>query len=286
MFLMEIAAFAGGADVLLIATLEDTWHAECLKAQFVVDDLEQLRAAIAECRRSERETHEFISLLAHDLRTPLTSIRGYTQLMLRLRPGQPPLDPSIESGLTTIIEQSDRLAAMTNMLLDVCRIRLERVALRSTAVDVSSVVRAVLTGSSVEHEIDAPDRGPLIAADGSRVQQMITTMVTFLSGRNGGTLPLRVSVGEQDSGGAGSAVVTLRDGGSPLEPELASHLFDRLARKQPDSEVWQLAHPDLFVAHGIARAHGGAIECRSPVEADRGVELTLTLPVEHHSSSS
>ncbi|HEU5318657.1 MAG TPA: HAMP domain-containing sensor histidine kinase [Chloroflexota bacterium] len=227
-----------------------------------------------------RQLDEFISLLAHDLRTPLTSIRGYAQLMLRQRRGATEGgrdDDTVSDGLRIIMEQADRLASMTELLLDVSRIRRQRVGLNTrNPVDLSATLRTAAAAlSGVQVAIHAPEHGPQLTADGARVQQIIVAMLRFLAVR-GGSEPVSATVQVSDG-----AVTLAADGaGDPLDSEAAKRLLHQLVEPAPSASGWQLARTDLFVARGMAEAHGGSLTVESPPDgAGRGVRLTLTLPL-------
>src|SRR6266542_1003532 len=98
-------------------------------AQPVDDDLE-LRY---------RELCEFVSIISHDLRNPLAAIRGYAQLLHRQ--ARDDSFAALRPSLATIMEQADRLAGFTELLLDVARIRTSRVALQWVTVDLAPLAR-------------------------------------------------------------------------------------------------------------------------------------------------
>lgn len=231
----------------------------------------------------EREMDEFISILAHDLRTPLTSIRGYAQLMLRQRrtanaEQQGSDDDPIGGGLRIIMEQSDRLAGLTDLLLDVSRIRLGRVALRQGQVDLAAVVRATIAGlPGVEFNVASPEAGPLVEGDATRVQQMVEALLRFLAARGGSE---RVDVRIDANGGEDGLVSLVAEGGgAALGADEVEHLLHRLVRPAATVAQWELAHPELVIARGVAEAHGGALSVISPIDGtERGVRLTLSLP--------
>lgn len=222
----------------------------------------------------QRELDEFISLLAHDLRTPLTSIRGYAQLLRRQRRDQPDDDP-VKSGLGTIIDQADRLAALTELLLDVSRIRLGRLALRRTDTDVGAVAGAALAAQpNANARLEAPDQGPIVNCDSARVQQIVGGLVRYLSplaGERG------INVRVEDRGD--SVGIAVETDTVPLSAADADGLLRKLVDRALTASGWQLAHPDLYIARGAAEAHGGSLTVESPIgSSDRGIRLTLTLP--------
>ena len=241
------------------------------------DDLDSLRAALEACHGQQYELDEFVSLLAHDLRTPLTSIRGYAQLLLRQRTGQPPLDPSITSGLTTIVEQSDRLAGLTNLLLDVSRIRLGRVALLRKEVDLGHLARAVIGGwspAAAAPDLYAPDQQLLVSADATRMQQSLRSLLLYASGRQGALPPYSLALRAEPP----DAICRVMGGGEALQPARLRRLFAELVSEGESATTWQLAQPDLFVVRGVIEAHGGSVLASTPATG-HGLEMAIRLPL-------
>lgn len=243
----------------------------------MLEDVESVRAELEACRGHQHELDEFVSLLAHDLRTPLTSIRGYAQLLLRQRAGQPPLDPSVSSGLTTIVEQSDRLAGLTNLLLDVSRIRLSRVALLRKEVDLGHLARAVIGGwptAADAPDLEAPDQQLLVSADATRMQQSLRSLLLYASGRQGALPPYSLALRAEPP----DAVCRIMGGGVALRPENLSRLFVQLVAEGGGANTWQLAQPDLYVVRGVIEAHGGSVLASTPA-AGNGLEMAIRLPL-------
>ena len=225
----------------------------------------------------QRELDEFISLVSHDLRTPLTAIKGYAQLVLRQRRGQP--DDSITESLRTIVEQSDRLDEMTAALLDISRVRVGRVPLRLESVDFVSVAERTLAQlPSGAAQLDRGSTTDLpVSADPARIAQIIRTVATFLAQRDGaGVITARLI---QDSG---RACLEIDDDGAALEPAARAELFDRLIEPALDRPTgWRIARPELYIARGLAVADGGSLGVESPAGgADQGVRIALTLPLQ------
>jgi two-component system, OmpR family, sensor kinase len=211
------------------------------------------------------------------LRTPLTAIKGYAQLVLRQRRDEPPDDPTAES-LRIIIGQADRLDQMTASLLDISRVRVGRVPLRRSVVDVRAIARRVfLEMPEVQTEADPADAPEArVDGDAARVSQIIRSMATFLATRDPrGTLSASVTTSD------GRVRVAMLDDAAPVPADTAARLFERLVEPAPNSPTgWQLGRPDLYIARGLAHAHGGTLEVESPAgDSGLGVRLTLVLPL-------
>jgi signal transduction histidine kinase len=265
-------------------------------------ELAAAREDLARCREEQHELDEFISLLAHDLRTPLTSIRGYAQLLQRHRAGPAGTsgaagaaragvagatggaDP-VASGLQIIVDQSDRLSAMTNLLLDVSRIRLSRVAVIPARVDLAAALRLALASwpaQRVAPRLELAEPALHVTADAKRVPQLVGTLLDYFAHRTADDVPVACRVA-RDRGGDGDgarAALVVEDEGDPLAPHELERLFDRLLEDPSMTAERRLARAELYILRGVAQAHGGGVSADSPVPGTgRGVRLTLHLPL-------
>ncbi len=234
------------------------------------------------------EHDAFISLLAHDLRTPLTAIRGYAQLLSRQARRQP--SNPMAGGLDVIIQQADQLGLLTELLLDVTRIRLGRLALDRRPLDLGALLRDALAPLSEERRasvaLDAPERGPFVDGDRRRLAQVLQVLLSFAEERaampGGGGIGLRFELTAEED----MAHLMIEDGGPPLDAATQAMLFVHLpapagfSRRPllPAIDLYRQAH--LFVARGVIEAHRGRISMQSPVpEREAGAQLHVWLPL-------
>ena len=222
----------------------------------------------------QRELDEFISLISHDLRTPLTSIRGYAQLLLRQRRNQPE-DATAES-LQIIVRETDRLDEMTAALLDISRVRVGRVPLRPERVNLAAALQKVM--AELGHSsapLDGPEEPAVVTADAKRVSQVLRAVGRYLDER-GGAVSAGLSHDDE------RVHLVLEDDGDSLAPAELQRLFGALIESAPDAPSgWRIGRPDLYIARGLAEAHGGSLRAESPVSGSaRGVRFTLSLPLD------
>src|SRR3954454_20265440 len=119
-----------------------------------------------------RELCDFVSIVAHDLRTPLTSIRGFAQLLQRQARAQD--GKSLRASLDTIVQQADRLAEYTEWLLEIARLETGRGALARPRVDLEHVAREVAPALGLALAFTRPnDDAPVVDADQRRVRHMV-----------------------------------------------------------------------------------------------------------------
>lgn len=242
--------------------------------------LERERTARAAAEDAIRLRDQFLSIAAHELRTPVTTIKGYAQLLLRWQErGQ--LDPGrLPRYLRTLDQVTSQLDALTNDLLDVSRLRMGYLQLRSRPLDLVALVRAV-----VERFADhLDDRHTLvvettateytISGDDARLTQVLLNLLENAAkySPDGGPIEVRVA-----PVGAGVAV-TVRDQGIGLPADAAEVIFEPFGRaaNAANRHLPGLGL-GLYISRDIATHHGGCLDASSPGEG-LGSTFTLWLP--------
>ena len=228
---------------------------------------------------ADRLKDEFVALISHDLRTPLTSIVGYTELALD-EESEPPLDAERKSYLEVVARSSERLLRLVDDLLFVARLQagkglqLERTELDLCAVAAQAVAearpRAATKGLTLNCFADGP---VLVEADKGRLFQLLENLISnaikFTPPE--GRVDVRV-IGLEAAG-----VLEVTDTGIGVTPRDAERLFDRFFRA---SSAVNAQIPGtglgLFIARAIAEAHGGHISAMSDV--GQGTTFRIELP--------
>jgi PAS domain S-box-containing protein len=213
-----------------------------------------------ERRRQQRTEREFISLVGHELRNPIASLKGYAQLMRRRAAYS-------EEAVDTIVRQTNRLNRLVGDLLDASRLQTGRLELRRLEVDLVARARAVVEGArelTTEHAIrlEAPDSPILGWWDRDRLEQVLDNLVgNAVKYSPGGEIVVRI---EPVDGGVRVLVV---DQGPGIAPEVMPFLFERFYRAESAaaSPVKGLGL-GLYVCKGLVEAMGGRIW----VESDQG----------------
>ena len=219
--------------------------------------LERTRARLIE---ADRLKDEFVALISHDLRTPLTSIMGYVELALDDN-GEPDLDPERRRFLEIVSRSAYRLMRLVDDLLFVARIQAGRLDLRPSLLDLSTVARQAVEEAQQQAaakgvELRFTSEGPVeIEADKGRMFQMLDNLVSnaIKFTPEGG----RIEIGVVQEG---AALLEIRDTGVGFTEDEASRLFERFYRTSNAVEA-QVPGTGLglFIAHAIADAHGGRI---------------------------
>ncbi len=220
-----------------------------------------------------------VSAIGHELRSPLTSIKGYTSLMLkawdRLQ------DDQKRDMVTQMRRDGDRVARVINELIHVARLETATLALNRQMVWLPNLVEVVLATAreefaSLEATTSyAPDLFPSVLIDEAKISEALRNLVENACkyGSEKG-IEIRLEVVEQGLGSM--ALMSVSDRGPGLGPGEEDRIFDKLYRSS-------VSRPSgsglgLWIARGIAEAHGGALRVHR--RARGGTTFTMSLPID------
>ena len=224
--------------------------------------------------RLERLKSEFVATASHELRSPLTSIKGFVEL---LRAGEG-LDDRQREFLDIVLVSTNRLVDLVNDLLDIARLEAGRVEVHRRPVDVAEVLDDVTT--LLRGRIDAkhqhlvvevsPDT-PRVLADATRLRQMLTNLVTnaHLYTDEGGSLILRA--GRHPAG----VRIEVADTGRGMTPAELEHVFERFSRGSGSTGTPGTGL-GLSIVKSLVDLHGGTIDVSST--PGEGTTFAVTLP--------
>ncbi len=233
------------------------------------------RATVEELRRLSALRADFVSLVSHELRSPMAAVIGSARTLQQrwreLRPEQR------EAFLAVIGDETSRLASLIEDVLHTSRIEAGTFTYRFAEVDLvqlarDSVAAAGLAQDEVSVAIDAAPALPSVNGDSERLRQLLDNLVSNAVKYSAAGQEVRVSVGGEN----GRLRLAVRDEGPGIAPEHQSLIFEKFGRAAAGS-----AKPGtglgLFIARSIATAHGGSLDVHSAL--GRGATFTLTLPV-------
>ncbi len=244
------------------------------------DDLVNVIVTVQDITRfkeADEMKSTFISIISHELKTPVAVIKGYASTLRRKDARWD--EKTLEDGLRAIEEESDRLAELIDNLLEVSRIQAGALKLRPEPVSLQPIVRKVVDGfrmQTLRHEfvLDLPDDLPPVFADPERVRQILGNLVSNAvkySPRGG-----MVRVGAWASGD--EVTVYVADQGIGIAPEEQGKLFQRFSRL--DSGLRRETKGTglgLYLVKSLVEAQGGHVWVHS--EPGRGSTFFFTLPV-------
>ncbi len=231
---------------------------------------------ITERKAIERLKDEFIATVSHELRTPLTAIRGHVELILDGEAG--PVTPLQRQFLGVAIQNTDRLAALINDLLDVEKIEAGKMQIRQEPVDVAVILREVVATFRLEAERkglgfreEIADR-LVVTGDRDRLIQVFANLVS-----NAIKYTSHGEVGVRASRRDGRVAVVVHDTGTGIAAEDRPQLFTKFFRSS-DTAVRDAGGTGLglVIVKGIVERHGGSIELDS--EKGSGSRFTVLLP--------
>jgi signal transduction histidine kinase len=260
-------------DLVLLAALVDHAALAIENSQLVeqIAGLDQAKA-------------EFIDFVAHELKQPMTSMQGYTKMLLMGIGGE--LNDTQSQFVEVINANAARMGKLVNDLLEISRLEAGRVKLnleplqpRAIVDEALAAVRADMEARGHTLEVQLPDGLPLITGDLARLLQVLTNLLSnaCLYTPDGGTI--RVSAAERDSAGAlpGYLLFTIADTGIGMSPEDLANLgkFFRADREliasQPGTGL------GLSIAQHIIELHSGELSVES--ELDRGSTFSFSIPI-------
>lgn len=261
----------------LLATVQA--QAEELRSQYEglrtqEKELERLRASEQEAReqaeKAIRIRNEFISIAAHELKTPVTSLWGFSQVLLRRLGKTGTLDPDqVAHALTHIDEQARRLAALIEEVLNVSRLEAGKLELRTEEAEVCPIVEAAIASVRLLH----PDRSfpfecresTRARLDPVRIEQVVVNLldnaVKFSPKETHVEVDLRTDEGQ--------LVISVRDHGDGIAEEERERIFERFYQAHPENHYGGMGL-GLCISREIVRMHGGSITCEAP----EGVDLS------------
>ncbi|MEV4064799.1 sensor histidine kinase [Nonomuraea dietziae] len=222
--------------------------------------------------RLERSRADLVSTVAHELRSPLTSVKGFTATLLakwtRFTEEQKLV------MLETVNNDADRVTRLITELLDVSRIESGRLEVHRQVVDVAARARRIIAGRVAAGEpedrfrLNVADGLPEMWLDSDKIDQILGNLVENAVRHGRGTVTIEI-----ESVGWGVAV-SVRDQGEGIAPELAPRVFRQFWRG--NSRRRGGTGLGLFIVKGLVEAHGGTITVQRAPEG--GAEFRFTMP--------
>ncbi len=240
-------------------------HRAELVERIAQDAAEQARSVAA---------HELITILAHDLRAPLTALKGRV-LMLQMRARQDGHKAYLQEA-AAMQRATNRLERMIADLMDTARLEQGIFTLTPTVVDLAALARETAATLQTEgNEIVVRAPAALAAeVDPDRVRQVLENLLENARRHSPKGVAVILEVGTEVHEDGNWAVVTVRDFGPGIAPELLPNIFARFAAGRGTKGLGL----GLYLARGIAEAHGGTLTVSSSPGAGATFRLALPLP--------
>jgi signal transduction histidine kinase len=238
----------------------------------------ELEAANERLRQLDEAKSEFLSIASHQLRTPLTSIKGLLSMLLEEFWG--PLNDEQKKYLTQTTQSSDRLLHLIEDLLNISRIEAGRMQfdfkplnLQELAIDVMKEMEPQAIDKKLYLKVEESDQElPLVKADSLKIRQVIQNLTdnSIKYTEKGGSI---IRLLRQDN----EILFSINDTGIGLPP--GQHLFEKFERGQKaTNQHTEGTGLGLYLADKIIKAHGGKIWAESEGEG-KGSKFCFTLPI-------
>ncbi len=223
--------------------------------------------------RLERARSDLIATVSHEIRSPLTSVKGFTRTMLAKWDRFS--DEHKRHMLTTINADADRVTRLLNELLDVARIDAGRVQLHRLPVELDTVVARVVEKMRHHHEdrtieFTVESEPPQVHADPDKVEQIVTNLVENAL-RYAPDSPVRVVV--RAAGDEGHVIVS--DEGPGIEADHIRTVFAKFSRGLAERRSG--TGLGLYITKGLVEAHGGHVWVEST--PGEGATFYVALPI-------
>jgi signal transduction histidine kinase/HAMP domain-containing protein len=230
---------------------------------------------VSERARLERAKTEFVATASHELRSPLTSIKGYVELLGNSKG----LSPRQSEFVRIILLSADRLVDLVNDLLDVAKLEANNVELFRRPTDLSEVLQEVaeLMHPRLEEkhqtlDLDFGGRLPQAYVDAGRARQIVTNLLTnaHIYTAEGGRLGMRLRAGPR------GLSIAVSDTGRGMTADERSRVFERFYRGEgPRAETG--TGLGLSIVKSLVDLHGGSVDLESEVGV--GTTFTVYLPL-------
>lgn len=267
--LLQILPFilAGVITAFISGQRENARLQSLLAEQLANKHAEELEKTNQELARANQLKDQFLSIASHELKTPITSIRGQAQILLRRLAKQrnlPDEVAGVQAALEKIDQQTHRLNDLVNDLLNISSIRSGKMQLRLASCNINEACHNVvedqrqLTNRPIELEV--PAGSVVIQADCDRLSQVLVNLVSNAIKYSPPESLVQVALSEQPE----TIRIAVRDHGQGIQAEEQERIFDTFYRardaQQSSQDGWGLG---LAICKDIVERHNGRIWCES-----------------------
>jgi signal transduction histidine kinase len=266
---------------LIVAQKEAARRRAFIAEQNMILHAEELERTNKQLQDANQLKNQFVSMASHELKTPITSIRGQAQVALRRMKKQKELSGELEpvySSLEKIDEQTHRLQALVDDLLDMSAIQAGKINLRLKRCDLNELCERIVSEqrqlSGRDIKLSLPEKALILRVDGERVGQVLVNLLTNAIKYSPEGSVVKIRVGKQAEG----VRIEVHNEGVPIAKEQQEHLFEifyRASNAQSSSKQgWGLG---LAICKDIVERHEGKIWVESCEE--RGTSFFVELPL-------
>lgn len=231
---------------------------------------------ISHIKEFDKLKDEFISVAAHELKTPVAIMKGYAQALLRAPEVIP---PPRQRMLDSINRGADRIDRIVKDLLDISRLHIGRLEISMESIDLPELTEDVVSRLALvapKHHIRVVSAEPVVVqGDRDRLEQVLVNLIdnAIKYSPQGGNIDVKVAVRNRE------AVVSVRDHGVGIPKEKQGHIFERFYRAHADTPYdYGGMGVGLYISREIISQHGGRMWFES--EEGKGSTFSFSLPLQ------
>jgi signal transduction histidine kinase len=232
-----------------------------------------------EMRKSEQLKTEFMNIAAHELKSPVTPIKGYLDLII----SDNETDDKIKQWAKVSLRNAERLLLLVNDILDVSRLDNDTMSFEMKKMDSSELVDTIIEDmkpcvnqKNLSFNISVPENLPAIFGDYHRLEQVLKNLFTnSLKFTDEGSIGFEVRVESN------KLIISVSDTGIGIDPDELDLIFEKFYQADTaESRKHEGTGLGLFICNEIIHKHKGTITAESV--PGKGSTFTITLPVLQH----
>jgi signal transduction histidine kinase len=251
------------------------------RASLAIDNAqlyETERLAVSEAESAVRNRDEFLSVAAHELKTPVTSVLGFSQMLLRqIDKGQMPDEQRLTHVLKNLESQNQKLAQLINQLLDISRINGGQLVVDPKPTNITTLVKNVAQmaqENTSKHQIIINSVADYtLSIDPIRIEQVMTNLIdnAIKYSPDGG--PIRIDIGAVDPA---TLEIAVTDQGVGVPTDQRQNLFQKFYRADT-GRYFQGIGLGLYICRQIVELHSGVLSAEFPNTG--GTRMVICLPL-------
>jgi signal transduction histidine kinase len=262
-----------------ISIFESLWQQTELYEQ-VKGSNEKLERANEHLLATERAKEEFISMISHELKTPIVPLKGYAQMLLRPK-FMGAVNEKQKKAISSMLRNIEKLQALVDDVMDVYKLDLGKIKFSNCYTDIGTLInqtiaelRPLTSAKQIDLSEDIRDNGQVLC-DPDRIEQVLSNLIKnsidFVPDKAGGKITVSV---EKDN--TNNVTLTVEDNGIGIKPEKAGKLFQKFY--QIDTGATRRhggTGLGLVICRGIVEAHGGKIWVDTAHKNGTAIKFTL-----------
>jgi signal transduction histidine kinase len=244
----------------------------------LIEREEVISSQYEKLKQSDKMKDEFVNIAAHELRTPIQPILGLSEIM------RPKVNSEDQVYVDVIVRNAKRLQRLTEEILDVTKIESQSLKIEAEEFNLKDVIVNCINDVILDKHLtnDGKDKPKIlydpkdlpIKADKNRISQVVSNLMSnALKFSSGGTISVQSSLKSNDKNNNKEIIVSIKDNGQGIDPEILPRLFSKFATKS-----YSGTGLGLFICKSIVEAHGGSIWAENNSDG-KGATFSFTLPL-------